>query len=309
MNLEDYTYFELLAKTRNVTRTAEQVGLTQQALSAKISRLERYYDVKLFDRENRFSLTYAGERLLEHCRMLNLWSIGTSTEMRSIACGESDIINIGATAKRGYTLIPAVFGAFRREWPLVRVNVVESGAHELVKNLLERKSDFCFLVSKPDDANIQTETVFEDPLQLFISDSLLRTCCAEHLDEILSRKNQALPIQYFADCPFCMQGTPTNRVRLNCTRLFEQNGIIPKIVFTATNAMTLLEVAHQGICAAFLVSSTSSVSDGNLHRFFIEGLSQTDYLNIAYLQGAHLSQASRRFIELAREILPKTLLE
>ena len=51
------------------------------------------------------------------------------------------------------------------------------------------------------------------------------------------------------------------------------------------------------------------MSDGNLHRFFIEGLSQTDYLNIAYLQGAHLSQASRRFIELAREILPKTLLE
>ena len=306
MNLEDYSYFELLARTRNVTRTAEQVGLTQQALSAKISRLERYYAVKLFDRENRFALTYAGERLLEHCRLLNLWSVRTGTEMRSIACGESDIINIGATAKRGYTLIPAVFNAFHKERPLVRVNVVESGAHELIPNLLDQKTDFCFLVTKPDNPGIHTETVFADRLQLFIADSLLRSCCAEHLEEILSRENQELPISWFACCPFCMQGNPTNRVRISCIRLFEQNGIVPNIVFTSTNAMTLLEVAQQGIGATFLVSSTNSVSDGSLHRFFIEDLSQTEFLNIAYLQGAHLSPASRRFIDLAREILPLT---
>lgn len=306
MNLEDYSYFELLARTRNVTRTAEQVGLTQQALSAKISRLERYYAVKLFDRENRFALTYAGERLLEHCRLLNLWSVRTSTEMRSIACGESDIINIGATAKRGYTLIPAVFSSFHRERPLVRVNVVESGAHELIPNLLNRKTDFCFLVTKPDNPAVHTETVFADRLQLFIPDSLLRTCCTEHLDEILSRENQELPISWFSGCPFCMQGSPTNRVRISCARLFEQNGIVPNIVFTSTNAMTLLEVAQQGIGAAFLVSSTNSVSDGSLHRFFIRDLSQTEFLNVAYLEGAHLSQAARRFIDLAREILPLT---
>ena len=307
MNLEDYAYFEILARTRNVTRAAEQVGLTQQALSAKISRLERYYDVKLFDRENRFALTYAGERLLEHCRMLNLWSVRLDSEMRNIACGDSDIINIGATAKRGYTMIPPVFRAFHREWPLVRVNVVESGAQELIPNILNRKTDFCFLVSKTDDPRIRTEAVFEDRLQLFISDRLLREYCGEHLGEILSHENRELPIRYFAGCPFCLQGNPANRVRLSCIRLFEQNGIIPNIIFTATNAMTLLEMVLQNVGAAFLVSSTKAISGETLHRFYIEDLSQTDYLNIAWLQGTSLSQASKRFIELTREILTKQL--
>lgn len=309
MNLNDYAYFEILAQTRNVTRAAEQVGLTQQALSAKVSRLERYYNVKLFDRENRFALTYAGERLLEHCRMLNLWSIRTESEMHDIASGDSDIIHIGATAKRGYTMIPPVFRAFHQEWPLVRVNVVESAADELIPNILNRKTEFCFLVSKTDDPRIQTEAVFEDRLQLFISDQLLQECCGDHLEEILSRENQTLPIRYFAGCPFCLQGNPVNRVRLSCIRLFEQNGIIPNIVFSATNAMTLLEVVLQGIGAAFLVSSTKIVSGEALHRFYIEGLSQTDYLNIAWLQGTRLSRHSRRFIELTREILPKQFIE
>ena len=309
MNLNDYAYFEILAQTRNVTRAAEQVGLTQQALSAKVSRLERYYNVKLFDRENRFALTYAGERLLEHCRMLNLWSIRTESEMHDIASGDSDIIHIGATAKRGYTMIPPVFRAFYQEWPLVRVNVVESAADELIPNILNRKTDFCFLVSKTDDPRIQTEAVFEDRLQLFISDQLLQECCGDHLEEILSRENQTLPIRYFAGCPFCLQGNPVNRVRLSCIRLFEQNGIIPNIVFSATNAMTLLEVVLQGIGAAFLVSSTKIVSGETLHRFYIEGLSQTDFLNIAWLQGTCLSRHSKHFIELTREILPKQFIE
>ena len=305
MNLEAYSYFEALALDRNVTRTAQKVGLTQQALSAQISRLERYYGVKLFDREKHFELTYAGERLLEYCRQLNALTGQVNSEMRDIAQGDRGIITIGATAKRGYAILPTVFQAFKAEWPNVRVDVLEARANELIQDVLDQRTDFCFLVNKSDNPRIASIPIFEERVQLFVSDSLLRQYCAEYYDEIMARRREELPIRYFANCPFLLQGNVHNRVRSSCSRLFEKYNIVPDIVFTSTNALNLLEIARRGLGAAFLVSSTQIETEHTLHRFFIQDLSVIEHLRISYLNNHYLSRAARRFIELSQEILPR----
>ena len=62
MNTRQMQYAVELAKDRNVSQTAERLGITQPALSKHILALEKELGVKLFDRStNPMRLTAAGE--------------------------------------------------------------------------------------------------------------------------------------------------------------------------------------------------------------------------------------------------------
>lgn len=306
MNTDMYRYFKELALDRNVTRTAKKVGLTQQALSAQINRLEQNYGVKLFDRENHFELTYAGERLLEYCDRLETWIVQVDSEMSGISGGDRGIIRIGATAKRGYSIFPLLFKPFHEEYPHMQVSVLESRTNELISNVLEQKTDFCFMVSNVTNPRIISIPIFEERIQLFATDNILREYCSEHYDEIIASKDKDLPMSYFAKCPFLLQGE-NNRVRISCDQIFEKYNIIPNIIFTSTNAMNLLKIAQQGVGATFLNASTKVDPDSNLHRLTIQELSQYEQLKICYLKDHYMSPATKRFIDLSLEILPQQL--
>ena len=61
MNIEDLEAFAETAKDMNITAAARRMYISQQALSLKIQRLEKYYGTALFERKPHLHLTYAGE--------------------------------------------------------------------------------------------------------------------------------------------------------------------------------------------------------------------------------------------------------
>lgn len=64
-------YFIVVARTGNLTRAAENLFISQPALTMALKRLEKELDVTLFDREgNRLKLSAAGEALLPYAENL-----------------------------------------------------------------------------------------------------------------------------------------------------------------------------------------------------------------------------------------------
>ena len=71
MNTDIYHYLLTVAKTRNITRAAEMLHISQPALTKAIRRQEKELGVTLFDRgKSPLTLTDAGERFLESARKL-----------------------------------------------------------------------------------------------------------------------------------------------------------------------------------------------------------------------------------------------
>ena len=64
MNLRSIEYFLVVAEELNVTRAAERLVISQQALSSHIRRLEDEYNVELFYRKPVFRLTPAGQQMV-----------------------------------------------------------------------------------------------------------------------------------------------------------------------------------------------------------------------------------------------------
>lgn len=304
MNTKSFLYFSTLARELNITHAAQKLGITQQALSAQIARLEKHYDVQLFKRAPKFELTYAGERLLKHCLQFNIWNARLEGELQEIHDGERGQVFIGTTAKRGFTTIPLVFPTFHKEFPNIEVCLVEGNVPEFTQDLLNERTDFVIAISQIKHPDIVTLPIGEERSVLFVSDSVLRKYCAPQYDYLLAHKHTALPISFFKTCPFILNAA-NNRVRKNCEELFASYNIVPNVIFSSSNAMNLAELATLGLGATILNSSTPPSTVQSLHRFQIDGLSNSEILKISYLRSHYLSRPARRFIELTRELLPK----
>ena len=71
MEFNQLRYFVSLAQTSNVTRSAEQLHITQSALSRVLKRLEDELGVELFSRSNgRLELNHNGARFLKHAEKI-----------------------------------------------------------------------------------------------------------------------------------------------------------------------------------------------------------------------------------------------
>lgn len=64
MNLKSIEYFLITVEEMNITKAAERLYITQQALSSHIQRLEDEYGVTLFERRPTFRLTRAGQEMV-----------------------------------------------------------------------------------------------------------------------------------------------------------------------------------------------------------------------------------------------------
>ena len=70
MNLKSIEYFLITVEEMNVTRAAERLFISQQALSSHIKRLEDEYRVQLFERRPTFHLTPEGEQMVFYGRQI-----------------------------------------------------------------------------------------------------------------------------------------------------------------------------------------------------------------------------------------------
>lgn len=64
-------YFPAIAESATLSAAAETIGMSQQGLSAYLSRLEGYYGTKLVERKPSLALTPAGTRVLEAAREID----------------------------------------------------------------------------------------------------------------------------------------------------------------------------------------------------------------------------------------------
>lgn len=82
LNFDAYKYFLTAAEELNFTQAAKKLYITQQALSRQIDKLEKTYNVRLFNREPPMSLTAAGKCLYRHIyKLMDDWTTNTRCAM------------------------------------------------------------------------------------------------------------------------------------------------------------------------------------------------------------------------------------
>ena len=156
--------FLTVSRTRNVRQAAEQLNLSQSAVSKRLKLLEQEIGVSLFTRvkgNKTFCLTSEGEGFVDVAeRWLSVWRETQSFQYRganlSLAIGTLDSLN--------YALLPRLYQALSRHQPRLNLKVMTSHSRDLYDAVDRREVDVAFTLLRREHPNIVVEKCFSEPM-------------------------------------------------------------------------------------------------------------------------------------------------
>ena len=178
ISLKQMRAFVAVAHAGSFTRAAEQLFITQSALSSLIRNLEAELQLRLLDRTTRrLELTEAGAELLQSLEQL-LGDIDRMTsDLRDVSAIRRGRVRIGATPLLASTFIPAAIMAFHQQHPGITVRVMDDPAAQLLQAL--RDGDIDLMVATLDAEHPELAST------VLLSDTMVLVC---HLDHPLAKK-------------------------------------------------------------------------------------------------------------------------
>lgn len=133
--------FEAVARRMSFTRAAEELFLSQPAVTRHIHELEKAVGCRLFQRQgHRIELTPEGEKLLIGARRILREYSRLSDEIHSEdeSHVEGELV-LGASTTLAQYVLPSILAGFKRAYPSVSVSM-QSGNTERIETMLEEGS-------------------------------------------------------------------------------------------------------------------------------------------------------------------------
>lgn len=160
------TFLEV-RKTRHFGKAAENLFLTQAAVSARIRQLEQLLGVKLFVRSrNNIQLTSEGERLVSHAQTVLLaWS--RARQELALDTGQSSQIHIGVRSGLWNSALQSRLQKLHEQMPQVTLRTEGHLPDAAVKMLLDRTLDIAISFDPPNLPEFKLRAIGQVNLALY----------------------------------------------------------------------------------------------------------------------------------------------
>ncbi|MCA9175685.1 MAG: LysR family transcriptional regulator [Planctomycetales bacterium] len=167
MEFDQLRYFLRVAERGNFTRAAEDLSLSQSALSRSIQKLEEELGQPVFERRTRsVSLTDAGTLLQARARQV--LSILEDTKAEITDDGQSGRIKVGAIPTIAPYFLPEVLRLFSAEHPHAKLIVQENTTNSLLKSCTQGEIDLAIVALPIPAKYLEFEELFEEELLLVL---------------------------------------------------------------------------------------------------------------------------------------------
>ncbi len=167
MDFDQLRYFLRVAERQNFTRAAEDLAISQPALSRSIQKLEEELGQPVFERKARsLSLTDAGRLLRARARQV--LTIIEDTKAEITDDGQRGRVRIGAIPTVAPFFLPEVLRTFSREFPLATLIVQEQTTDALIKCCTQGEIDLAILAMPVPAKYLEVEELFEEELLLVL---------------------------------------------------------------------------------------------------------------------------------------------
>ena len=167
VEIDQLRYFLRVAELGSFTKAAEDLLMSQPALSRSIQKLEQELGQPVFHRKPRsLELTDAGVFLEGRARQLIQLLEDTRAEIMDD--GESGRLRVGAIPTVAPYLLPEFLQSFSKEFPNATVSVLEAPTERLLKSCSQGDIDLA-VMALPIPTGLESQTLFEEELFLVLS--------------------------------------------------------------------------------------------------------------------------------------------
>ncbi len=164
ITLRQLKVFEAVTRHLNYTRAAEELFLSQPAVSMQVKQLEEGLGVALFEQlGKRIHLTEAGKEALVYSRTITqqLDELeGVLSRIKGLSGGR---LRISVATTANY-FIPTLLGTFSRRFPDVTVSLDITNRETLLRQLSENTVDLVIMGQPPAEADVEAQVFMDNPL-------------------------------------------------------------------------------------------------------------------------------------------------
>lgn len=286
MTLRHYRIFVTVCDTMNMTSAAEQLYMSQPAVSQAVAELEGHYGVRLFERLSRkLYLTEAGQKLLGYARQMIRMDAEVESDMKTL--NRSGTVRVGASVTVGACVLPALAADFQNCHPLIKVEVIEDNTEKIENLILQDRVDLGLV-----EGEVTSPDLFSRPFQ---DDELVLICSPGHR---------------FAGCPevepkeleqesFIIREKGSGTRRTFEDRMTEHN-LTWRIAWTCNNADTIKNAVAAGLGVSVISERavTDEVKSGLLLKKRIRGITFQRTFKLIYHKNKYITEPMQQFINL-----------
>lgn len=201
MDTELLKTFIEVQRTRHFGKAAENLYLTQSAVSFRIRQLEQQLGVNLFSRyRNNIQLTAAGERLLPHAEAM-LTALQRAKQDVAVSAEQAVQLSIAATANIWDAFLLQGFISIQHALPGLSWRAESLGREQIARLVLERHLDLAVLFDAPKVDEMQIDKLGDIQLLPVTTHSEHSTASAMQQQYILVDWGTAFDIQHARHFP------------------------------------------------------------------------------------------------------------
>jgi DNA-binding transcriptional LysR family regulator len=161
--------FRVVADTLNFSKAAEELHLSQPAVTSQVRSLEEEFGIALFDRVGRnATLTPAGKTLLPYVRQIETLTSDAIAALAPYGVQEGVELNIGASHTIGVYLLPKLLPMLVRDWPKLRIHIASGSTTEILNALATHQVSIGLIEAPAHRPDLKIEPFMEDELCLIL---------------------------------------------------------------------------------------------------------------------------------------------
>lgn len=288
MKLQQLRYIvEIANKNLNITEAADTLYTSQPGISKQVRLLEDELGLEIFERNGKHirSITPSGEKIIAIAREL----LAKTESIKTIAEEHKDPnkggLNIATTNTQARYKLPNVIKKFTQRYPKVSLHVHQGSPTQISQALSSGKVDLAIIT--------EASYLFED--------AVLLPCYMWYRSVIVKKDHPLAKVSYLTIQELSKYPLITYTFgftgKSDLDYAFNQAGLIPNIVFTATDADVIKTYVRLGLGVGIMAGMAySEEDDEDLVALNARHLFNPSMTQIAFKKGTFLRQYMYDFI-------------
>ena len=291
MDIRQLECFVAVAEELHFRRAGERLGLSQSALSERISALEHEIGAPLFFRTTRqVNLTQMGADFLNDAKRILSDVDKTLSKAKHNVGAALNNIRVSGVDEAISMILPRALLEFKKTNPDVHVRVLEiSSSDKHTQELINHRTDITFIRNPADDEFITSELLYRQEVMVVLSNQ-------NPLSNQKSLKPTDLVDENFVGYP--KHARPILHEML--WRSFRKIGVEPKIVCEIIDKSTMLQFVTNGLGIALAPAWVKSIAPKGLSFVPLEADYEEIELYVAYRKASN-SPTIEEFLEAVKE--------
>ncbi|GMK40670.1 putative HTH-type transcriptional regulator YybE [Paenibacillus sp. CCS19] len=282
MELAQMEYFLTVARLQHVTRAAEELAITQPALSHSLGKLEDELGVQLFERSGRnVQLNRYGELFAARVERVMQEIAHGKREIQELADPDVGLVEISFLNVLGASVIPDLLRQFHKVHPRIRLDLHQGATLDVYGRVDAGKSDFGFCMKREFMGSVAWEPIGSFELFAVVPQS------HEWAGRSSIKLNEMEGQPYIGLCSRC-------GLQQSIVDLLASAGAMPVSTYEAEDLQTVAGFVSAGLGVSLLPKS-KGLSLAGIAWIPLETQMNTFEIGIEWKARRFLSPAAQRF--------------